>query len=100
MYSLYDNSHEESFTEEFVEKASINNLEADDLAAYLNGNEITLHKGACTFSDAIIKASDEMSNSAENALDGLDKPILEFKGEEDYLSSYIEFYNSVLEQEV
>ncbi len=100
VYSLYDNSDEGSFTGEFVEKASINNLEAEDLAAYLNGGEITLHKGACTFSDAIIKGSEKLGDSAEKALDGVDKPILEFKGEEDYLSAYIEFYNSVLEQEV
>jgi len=100
VYSIYDNSLEESFTEEFVDKASINNLESEDLAAYLNGDGITLHKGACVFSDAIIKAGEGMGNSVEKALIGLDKPILEFKGEEDYLSAYLEFYNSVLEQEV
>jgi starch synthase len=100
VYSVYDNSLEESFTGEFVDKASINNLEAEDLAAYLNGDEITLHKGACAFSDAIIKGSEGMGDSVEKALTGLDKPILEFKGEEDYLSAYLEFYNSVLEQEV
>jgi len=100
VYSLYDNSHEDFFTGEFIEKASINNLEPEDLAAYLNGDAITLHKGACTFSDAIIKGSEGLGDSAEKALIGMDKPILEFKGEEDYLSAYVEFYNSVLEQEV
>lgn len=100
VYSIYDNSLEESFKGGFIDKASINNLEADDLSAYLNGDGITLHKGACAFSDAIIKGSEEMGNSVEKALVGLKKPVLEFKGEEEYLSSYLEFYNSVLEQEV
>ena len=100
VYSIYDNSLENSFNGEFVEKASINNLEATDLSAYLNGDGITLHKGACTFSDAIIKGSEGTSESLTKALSGLGKPILEFKGEEDYLSAYLEFYNSVLEQEV
>ena len=100
VYSLYNNSLEQSLTDGFVEKASINNLEADDLAAYFNGDGITLHKGACVFSDAIIKGSEGLDDSAEEALLGIEKPILEFKGEEDYLSAYLEFYNSVLEQEV
>lgn len=100
VYSIYDNSIEDSFTDGFVDKASINNLEAEDLAAYLNGDGITLHKGACAFSDAIIKGSEEMGQSVENALIGLEKPVLEFQGEEEYLPSYLEFYNSVLEQEV
>jgi len=100
VYSIYDNSLEDSFKGEFVDKASINNLEADDLSAYLNGDGITLHNGACAFSDAIIKGSEAMGNSVEKALTGIEKPVLEFKGEEEYLSSYLEFYNSVLEQEV
>jgi len=101
VYSIYDNSLEDSFNKGgFVEKASINNLEAEDLSAYLNGDGITLHKGACAFSDAIIKGSEEMGNSVEEALEGLTKPVLEFQGEEEYLPSYLDFYNSVLEQEV
>ena len=100
VYSIYDNSLEDSFKRGFVEKASINNLEAEDLSAYLNGDAITLHKGACAFSDAIIKGSEEMGNSVEEALKGLTKPVLEFQGEEEYLPSYLDFYNSVLEQEV
>lgn len=100
VYSIYNNPIEGAFSDDFVDKASINNLEADDLEAYLNGDGITLHKGACLFSDAIIKGSEELAASVEKALMGLDKPILEFKGEEDYLSAYLEFYNSVLGQEV
>ena len=100
VYSIYNNSLEGTFTDDFVDKASINNLEAEDLTDYLKGDGITLHKGACVFSDAIIKGSEELSVALEKALQGLDKPTLEFKGEEDYLSAYLEFYNSVLEQEV
>lgn len=99
VYSVYDNPLESSIGEGFVDKASINNLEADDLSAYLNSDGVTLHKGACTFSDAIIEGSETMGDAAEKALAGLEKPVLEFKSEEEYLAAYLEFYNSVLEQE-
>ncbi len=100
VYSIYNGTLEGTLSDEFAEKASINNLESADMAAYLNGDGIALHRGACILSDAIIKGSKVMNGTVEKALVGMDKPILEFIGEEDYLAAYLEFYNSVLQQEV
>ncbi|MEM8906712.1 MAG: glycogen/starch synthase [Bacteroidota bacterium] len=95
VYSLYDKTLVSPFSEAFTSKASINNLEPEDLVAYQDGENVNLHLGACTFADAIITGSKEVNTS----LQGIEKPILEFQ-EEDYLPAYLEFYNSLLEQEV
>ena len=42
----------------------------------------------------------DRSKDAAQILAATDKPVLEYKGEEEYLSAYLEFYNSLLELEV
>lgn len=100
VYSMYNQDYEGHFSGNFIEKASINNLTADDLESYTKEEAVTLHKGAITFSDAVIKGEEEL---AENALEALEvigeKPLLEFQTKEEYLSKYIEFYDSLIEKE-
>ncbi len=100
VYSLYDNSLEKTFTDSFYDKASINNLEAEDLAAYKSGKNVSLHNGAATYCDAIITGSEKLSKATSKIIEETDKPVLEYKGEEEYLAAYLEFFNSLLEQEV
>ena len=99
VYSLYDKSLESPFSEAFTSKASINNLEPEDLVAYEDNGNINLHKGACTFADAIITGSKDIDTNTAG-LEDIEKPILEFQEEEEYLAAYLGFYNSLLEQEV
>lgn len=100
IYSLYEDSLERVGIDNFFEKASINNLKADDLVAFQDGKEISLHKGAATFSDAIISGSENLSPTVKLTLDSLDKPILDFKTLEECYPAYLEFYESVLTEKI
>jgi len=100
IYSLYDKTLSSAYSDEFTSKASINNLEPEDLIAYKDGDSVALHKGATTFSDAVITGSENLAESFSSMLTSLEKPVLDFKNEEEYLPAYLEFYNSLLEQEV
>ncbi len=102
VYSIYNSDFHKDFDNSFISKASINNLEESDLVGYQNGMGITLHKGAVSMSDAIIKGSETLNENIQKELDTLtvDKPILEYQGEDEYLSAYLEFFNSLLEQPV
>ncbi len=100
VYSLYNSETNLAFSDAFMNKASINNLEPEDLVAYLDDDKaVDLHKGATTFSDALIKGSENLNGSVPQLLDGLKKPILDFKSEDQYLAAYLEFYQTLLEQE-
>ena len=100
VYSLYNSETNLSFSDAFMNKASINNLEPEELVAYLDGNQaVDLHKGATTFADALIKGSENLNGSVPQLLEGLKKPILDFKSEDQYLAAYLEFYQTLLEQE-
>lgn len=100
IYSAYDKSLESTFPENFVEKAAINNLEAENLASYHTGANITLDNGAIVNSDAVILGSESPAETVTKALAENEKPTLDFQPIEDgFLNSYIEFYNSLLETE-
>jgi len=101
VYSVYENTLEKSFSNKFFTKASINSLESEDLTSFQNGTGINLHRGAITFSNALIKGSDNLSDPVLKMLEESHKPVLEFQGMEDFLPAYLEFYNTLLaEKEV
>lgn len=99
IYSCYDNSLEKSFTDEFLTKAAINNLEREDLAAYHDGDTITLQQGAIHHADAVIRGTEEMSEETEALLQASEKPVLDFQSVEEYLPNYLAFYESLVAEE-
>ena len=100
IYSAYDQNLEETFETSFLEKASINNLELSDLDAFKKGDAISLHQGAAAYCDGIINASPSQNEATEALLASTEIPVLDYPGAEDYLPKYLEFYHSLLEQEV
>lgn len=95
VYSMYNTALDKDFDDHFIAKASINNLDVADLEPYKNDGKLGLHQGATHYADAIIKGSEDLSED----LSKLEKPILEFQTEEEYLPKYMEFYKSLLTQE-
>lgn len=102
IYSIYDNDLQQAFSDQFAVKASINNLTESDLGAYQNGTGVNLNKGAVKYADAIVMGSDNPPNGLTKLLEEQEKPVLQAPSneEDDYLSAYIEFYNTLLEEEV
>ncbi len=99
VYSAYSDNFDGLITNNFLAKATINNLTANDLDSYQNGLGVTLHKGAVAFSDAVIIGSDQVSESIKQLANEFDKPVLSYL-KEDYLAAYVEFYHSLLEEKV
>jgi starch synthase len=98
VYSLYNNSLENTFDKRFVEKATINNLKSSDLEVFQNGKGgIKLHKGAIHHSDAVIQGSENLDKNFAGELKSIDKPILEYQNGETYLEAYLAFYQQLLE---
>ncbi len=95
VYSLYDTLNQPFNFEEFAMKASINNLESDDLLGFSKGDEVDMHKGAIIFADAVIKGSQEVNPEINQMLLESDKPVLESVDSESLGKAYLEFYNSI-----
>ncbi len=100
VYSLYSQTVESSFPEEFSEKASINNLEAKDLKAYQNGDVINLHAGAIEFSDAVIIGDEHTSEQYQEIAQTAGKAVMPLQEAEHSFGEYINFYHTLLEEKV
>ncbi len=100
IYSHYEGALTENFPSDFSEKASINNLSESDLTAYQNDNGFTLHKGAHSYSDAVIQGSENIDEDVLESLKSMEKPFLEYQGEDTYIDAYLEFYKAFLKEEV
>ncbi|NRA49825.1 MAG: glycogen/starch synthase [Phaeodactylibacter sp.] len=100
VYSIYNGSPEQTFSDSFLAKASINNLTEEDLNAYQNGEGVTLHEGAIAFADALIQGSEEIQDSVKQALTDTDKPVLEYQGAEGFEAPYKAFFESLVAEEV
>jgi starch synthase len=96
---VYNNSLGNTFNLKFKELARINDLEDSDLDAYVEGNSISLHKGAINYSDGVIIAHEELKESNAALLKKLEIPYLEFKNEEEYLNEYADFFKSLIPEE-
>jgi starch synthase len=99
VYGLYDTPHERIEGERFFQKAAINNLSKNDLAAYIDGDSISMHKGACAYSDAIMLGSKTIDTNVEY-LSVEDKPVLPLKEGDEFLPACAEFFRNLLEVEV
>jgi len=100
VYSLYESLMDQSFGDKFLEKATINNLEPEDMKDFTEDGKIALNKGAIMSADGIINGSLNVSDIDKKALSGLKVPILEYQNEEAYLAAYLEFFNNLMESEV
>lgn len=97
VYSAHNSSYEETFGQDFLTKAMINDLTEEDLAPYHDGDKITLHEGAIKHADGIIRGSESYNDSVQAALDSSEVPSIAHDNEE-FLAQYIEFYNSFIEE--
>ena len=72
---------------------------SQDLHHYQNGEHVQLEAGAIHYADAIVRATEELSEEAIVALANTDKPVLAYH-EENFRANLIEFYQSLLTEEV
>ena len=104
VYSLYDTSLEENFTEDFFVKAAINNLDEEVFEPFRREDgSISLHRGALHWADAVVRGSEEYSEENTQLLEETDLPVLDFPGAtpDEFNTKIREFYlEQITEEEV
>ena len=100
VYSLYDTLTQSFNFDEFLLKASINNLEAEDMREFRNGDSVDMHHGSIAYSDAVVRVSKVISADVAATLAETDKPVLDATDTEGSCKPYLEFYKSLEEEEV
>ena len=95
VYSLYDDDFGSGFRENYDKKLKMPGIVAKEIKWLKNPVYANIQKSALDFSDAIVMASPNINPEVEKYARSLNKPILEYQGEENYVDAYNEFYDKI-----
>lgn len=100
VFSVFENQFEENLGKDFSRKASLNNIDADQMAVYDDGDCGDLYKGAIMHADAVVKASHEIDPDVEKYIASMstDKIVIQHEVE-DFSDAYAELYEKLLTAE-
>lgn len=96
IYSLYDDDFEGAFRNGFDKKLKIPGIIAKEIKSLKKPVYANIQKSALDFSDGIVIASPNVNPEVEKYARTLNKPILEYQGEENYVDAYNEFYDKIM----
>jgi starch synthase len=99
IFSLYNNDFDKSLNKDFAKKALMDGITEEDVKGYLDTSFVGLNKAAMDASDAVIKASENLSPDLESYFNDTDKPKLDYHSPEEYVEAYSGFYDEILESE-
>ncbi len=95
VFSIYNNDFKSPFRDTFAGKLVSDGIGESDLELARDPNFINISKLAIDHSDGIIIGSKEINKDIEKYIESLDKPILGYQGDEDYIDEYNDFYDKL-----
>ncbi|MGV3599295.1 MAG: glycogen/starch synthase [Bacteroidota bacterium] len=96
IYSIFEKEFQENLGEDFARKASLNNIEPEQMACYDNGSCNGLYLGAITHADAVVRAGGNIDPEVENTISKLERPVLTHDDDQQYADNYLRFYDEIL----
>jgi len=92
--SVYDDCFKGSLDQNFAKKAMMDGVTEEDVNNFVDPTHENLCKAAASWSDGVILGSE----NAASIVNGVEKPVLDYQGEE-YVDAYNNFYEEVLLEE-
>ncbi|RLD37468.1 MAG: glycogen synthase [Bacteroidetes bacterium] len=96
--SIYNDSFPEKLGNTLTKKIKMEGIEDSDLDVFKGGTYTDLMKGALKYSDAVIINCDTIDAEVQKMVEESGKPVLPYPGAEDYVDTFDNFYNSLLEE--
>ena len=96
VYSLYDDDFTGAFRDSYDKKLKMPGIVAKEIKWLKNPVYANIQKSALDFADGIVIASPNVNPEVEKYARSLNKPILEYQGEENYVDAYNDFYDKIM----
>lgn len=96
VYSVFENEFKETLGKDFARKASLNNIEPEQMACFDDASCNGLYMGAIAHADAVVKAATNIDPAVESKLNSMATPVLEHAEEQQLADNYIKFYDDIL----
>jgi starch synthase len=97
IYSVYNDDFEKSLDRKYKEKAKIDGVREKDLRIIKKPDYVNLNKLAITHSDGIIIASEQINSEVHDFIQTSNKTVLPFQSRENFIKSYNDFYQNLLD---
>ena len=97
VYSIYNDEFKTPLNPDYKSKAIYNNIEDSDMDFLKNPDFVNVHKQAIQYSDGIIYGCDTINSEIKDFAEQSKIPILNYQTEENYIDTYSEFYDTILE---
>ena len=98
VYSVYDDEFTIPLHKDFAKKVLFDGIEKADVELLKNPTFANISKLAIDLADGVIKASSKINSEVEKHIKKSGKPTLEYIAGDEYITSYSEFYDAVLEE--
>jgi len=95
IYSVYNDEFKGSLNKDFSNKILFEGLKSDDVKPIKNATHENITKLAIDYSDAVIKGSKEINPNIDKYLKSIDKPVLSYKNDKQYIDAYSVFYHKL-----
>jgi starch synthase len=99
VYSVFQHSFTETLGSDFAAKATMKGMNPTDTLLYEQASNLALDLAAISFSDAVVIASENISDEVLNFVKKQDKPTLTFESTLD-LENYNNFYQEIASEEL
>lgn len=96
VYTAYESQFSEQLGSDFIEKALMEDVEAQDLVPYEGLNDTALNMGAVNYADAIVLANDQVDQTVKDVVKASKKPMLNGANQENLAETHFEFYQKLL----
>ncbi|NOZ46258.1 MAG: glycogen/starch synthase [Chlorobi bacterium] len=97
IYSVYNDEFESTLNKSFTDKVIIEGIKNEDIELIKKPNFVNLSKLAVEMADAIILGSKVINSNLNTFIENMNKPVLGFQDEENYIDAYSDFYDEILE---
>jgi starch synthase len=99
VYSVYNNGFNKPLKPSLSDKLVADGIERSALKTIKNNADfLSLTSLAAEYSDGIIIGCEKIDEQVKRHIAGLDKPLLEYQGEENYIDAYNNFYDELLQE--
>lgn len=96
IYSIYNNDFKTPFRLSFADKLRYDGIDGESLKMIKNPDFVSISKLAIKHSDAVIIGSKDINEELSAYLTTINKPVLSYKDETQYIDAYNDFYDEIL----
>ena len=96
IYSVYNNDFKTPFRSSFADKLRFDGIDGEGLKMVKKPDFVSVSKLAMKYSDGIIIGSEDINEELTKYLATINKPVLTFKDETEYIDAYNDFYDQIL----